>query len=345
MTYFSRHIVNFLKVVFIASCIMILHSCGKVERDQDDSTDAGNSIVFYMDAEAGVELFSKAIIEDTDYILDNRMPIHVYDENPTTRSLGEVTYQDNGLWYNPDLQWEDKDYVFYAYLVSGASVTNPLSLTLTQPDTYADDAEWEDYLLSYRVSVLRDEHAPVKLQFERITTAVEFYMAGGSLDKVILKEVKFTNVCRKATYSLFNHGTPGDAPGQFGMRNAWNVNLDGTTNVDYIRSWETGYEVPAFEGEGSRYNSRFRFMRFLTVYQPVVRNDVPKYLQVTYEVNGRENTASFDLSETGPSEWQPGHRVRYSMTIDSEVHLQGTIDEWNEVGFIESTLLPDNNND
>ena len=213
---------------------------------------------------------------------------------------------------------------------------------MVQPGSYSETADWADYLLSYRVSAHGAKKAPVRLQFERITTAVEFYMAGGSLDKIVLKEVTFSNVCRKATFQISRHGTPDDATGQFGMRNLWNVALDESDGnyVDY--TWSGSKELLPFEGESSRYDSKYRCMNFMTAYQPVSRDGLVKHLTVKYEVNGVENTAEFDLSESGPSEWQPGHRVRYSMTIDSEIHLQGIIEDWKEVGFIESTFLPGN---
>ena len=322
MTFYRNIRESVLITVLVLPCVVLFHSCTEAE-DGGYSPNGDNSIVFYIDSGLDAEMYSKAVIEDTDYLLDNALPIHVYNAVPSTQPFGDIEYQGNGLWYDSSMQWEDKEYLFYAYIESSVTGNG-------------------GYLLSYRVSAHGAEKAPVRLQFERITTAVEFYMAGGSLDKIVLKEVTFSNVCRKATFQISRHGTPDDATGQFGMRNLWNVALDESDGnyVDY--TWSGLKDLLPFEGESSRYDSKYRCMNFMTVYQPVSRDGLVKHLTVKYEVNGVENTAEFDLSESGPSEWQPGHRVRYSMTIDSEIHLQGIIEDWKEVGFIESTFLPGN---
>lgn len=347
MTFYRNIRESVLITVLVLPCVVLFHSCTEAE-DGGYSPNGDNSIVFYIDSGLDAEMYSKAVIEDTDYLLDNALPIHVYNAVPSTQPFGDIEYQGNGLWYDSSMQWEDKEYLFYAYIESsvtgngGAVSSPPTQVTMVQPGSYSETADWADYLLSYRVSAHGAEKAPVRLQFERITTAVEFYMAGGSLDKIVLKEVTFSNVCRKATFQISRHGTPDDATGQFGMRNLWNVALDESDGnyVDY--TWSGLKDLLPFEGESSRYDSKYRCMNFMTVYQPVSRDGLVKHLTVKYEVNGVENTAEFDLSESGPSEWQPGHRVRYSMTIDSEIHLQGIIEDWKEVGFIESTFLPGN---
>ena len=39
--------------------------------------------------------------------------------------------------------------------------------------------------------------------------------------------------------------------------------------------------------------------------------------------------------------YQSGHRIVYTATIDSGVNLQGAIAEWNDVDYIEGTILPE----
>ena len=90
-------------------------------------------------------------------------------------------------------------------------------------------------------------------------------------------------------------------------------------------------------------------MNFLTVHQPVSEEldsgerKIILSLSYSVEENGRtvDYDVDFDLADFTPSVWSRGHKVRYYLSIDTSTELQGTIAKWQEVDFIESTLLPD----
>ena len=90
-------------------------------------------------------------------------------------------------------------------------------------------------------------------------------------------------------------------------------------------------------------------MRFLTVRQPLTETvttgvtDIVLHLEYAVEENGQTVDYEVDmpLKNYRPTMWSIGHKVRYYVTIDSSIDLVGTVVKWNEVDFIEGTLLPD----
>ena len=83
-------------------------------------------------------------------------------------------------------------------------------------------------------------------------------------------------------------------------------------------------------------------------------------LEIRYQVNEKysssspdrwvDHTETFQLYNYNPMNYQPGHRVIYTVTVDSGVNLEGTVTAWKDVDYIEGTVLPsipsgDDNND
>ena len=74
-------------------------------------------------------------------------------------------------------------------------------------------------------------------------------------------------------------------------------------------------------------------------------------LTVVYTVNEKistesadnwvQHTETFQLFNYSPINYQSGHRIVYTATIDSGVNLQGTIAKWKDVDYIEGTILPE----
>ena len=49
----------------------------------------------------------------------------------------------------------------------------------------------------------------------------------------------------------------------------------------------------------------------------------------------------FYLYNYNPINYQSGHRVIYTATIDSGVNLEGVVTDWINVDYIEGTVLPE----
>ena len=140
------------------------------------------------------------------------------------------------------------------------------------------------------------------------------------------------------------------------MKNGWTIiGRDPSKTVKYTYPYE-GQTIPLeeFDPSGTQdgkftYDTKYRVMNFLTVHQPMheelAGSTRTVQLEISYIVdeNGKDvpYTATFDLSEFSPAVWTRGHKVRYYLSIDTSTELTGTIAKWEEVDFIESTLLPD----
>lgn len=362
----------FAGVFFSASLMMA--SCTKVyvleeteERNYDDC------IAFYVKARP-----TKAIIEDTDKLGPNIFVTEDLRKTDFNNTL--IRYNENGVWRS-NTDWADEnqnmEYSFYAYTYSTGTVgqisgisspddddpvaNNGKTVTITQPDSYsADNNAWADFLMSYIVSANSATRGLVNLEFERITTGVELYMSKSpAMGDVTLTDATFSGIVRSATFNLENPAVSTDPAGANGMKNGWLISRDASKTAIYTYP-SSGPTIPLKKFDPSdtqdgrfTYDTQYRVMNFLTVQQPMheelagsTRN-VKLEISYTVDENGTNvpYTATFDLSEFSPAVWTRGHKVRYYLSIDTSTELTGTIAKWEEVDFIESTLLPDTDPD
>ncbi len=341
--------------VYLFSTVAVLTatvSC--VKNGFPDSED--NRIAFYVKTTPVQSPSVKSIIEDTGTLVDGRLPIYVSDglTNPAFSNT-EVAYTKNGVWKS-NVDWTDKEYSFYAYIASpiaqptstNGGISNILNngsiLYINQPKTYTKSEDvWADYLMSYRVKVNGADKPLVKLDFERLTSCVELYMGMGvNMSEVTVKKIEFRNVNTRAKYELKYHAVPGDNADNSGMKNIWSVMIDDSEVATYTYQPQTN-----IEGLLKMYDAENRFvednlkMRFLTVQQDVM--NIELYIEYQALENGKQTdyTAVFELADYPQEIWYRGHKIRYFVGIDSSVDLEGTIEEWKTVEFIETTLLPD----
>lgn len=295
---------------------------------------------------------TRAIVDDTETLTLLRLPIYVTDGlTPPAFTDTPIAYTANGVWKS-NVDWNTaKEYSLFAYIQSepegmdyvSAIANNGYSLMLQQPDAYEKgDDKWTDFLMSYRVKVNGADKPLVKLDFERITACVELYVAmGENMTEVSIKEIKFRNIHTRAKYELKYHAVPGDNNDNNGMKNTWAVTLDESFLKDYGFIPPTDQEASLGYVGADRFAPEHLKMRFLTVQQDV--RDIVLYIR--YEVLEQEKLseyeAKFSLVEYTPMVWNRGHKIRYYIGIDSSIGLEGTIEEWKTVEFIETTLLPD----
>lgn len=309
-----------------------------------------DTISFYVKARPSEG--TRAIVDDTETLTRLGLPIYVTDGLTSPAfSDTKVAYTANGVWKS-NVGWNTaKEYSLFAYIQSepegtdyvSAIANNGYSLILQQPNAYEKgDDKWTDFLMSYRVKVNGADKPLVKLDFERITACVELYAAmGQNMTEVSIKEIEFRNIHTRAKYELKYHAVPGDNNDNFGMKNTWAVTLDESCLNTYEFVPLTDLEAGLDYVGADRFAPDHLKMRFLAVQQDV--QDIVLYIsyQVLEQETLSEYEAEFPLAEYTPMVWNRGHKIRYYIGIDSSIGLEGTVEEWKTVEFIETTLLPD----
>ena len=335
---------------FVALAAM---SCAR----EDVAPDEGDKIAFYVKTQQAVSASSRALIEDTDDLLstNKQFPLYVTGEGSTTLTNKPVDYTANGVWQS-DEEWKNgQEYTFYAYIASPLETAtstqggvsnisnNGKILTLQQPTTYsANENVWADYLLSYRVSANGSNKGLVKLDLERVTACVELYMARSEkVGEVRITEIAFKDVVTKATFGISYHAVPKDEEGRYGMKNSWIVTPDENSKATYTFSPSSPLEI--YTESDDRFDVKYRQMRFLTIPQTLIDGAT---LSISYTVDENGTLAyyqsDFTLSDYTPIAWYRGHKIRYFIGIDTSIKLEGFIEPWKSVDYIETTLLPKN---
>lgn len=333
---------------FVALAAM---SCAR----EDVAPEGGDKIAFYVKTQQAVSASSRALIEDTDSLLKKQLPLYVTGEGSTTLTNTPVYYTANGVWQSNE-EWKDgQTYTFYAYIASPLQTAtdtqggvsnisnNGRILTLQQPTTYsANENAWADYLMSYRVSANGSNKGLVKLDLERVTACVELYMARSEkVEEVRITEIAFKNVVTKATFGISYHAVPEDEEELYGMKNSWIVTPDETSKTAYTFNPTSPLET--YTESDDRFDVKYRQMRFLTIPQTLIDGAT---LSISYEVDENGTTAEYQsefmLSDYTPRAWYRGHKIRYFIGIDTSIKLEGFIEPWKSVDYIETTLLPKN---
>ena len=258
----------------------------------------------------------------------------------------EIERENTGKWYptTGKTTWvSNNSYSFYGYAYNateGLDINdNGTSIKVTQPTSY-NEAKMVDYLLSYKFQVADGAMMPiVQLQLEHAMAMVEIYVVCGNLFDAKLKRLSFENIyssgsLKCTTHAIVNEGVP----------NVWEITLTGNGTTKY-----TLQPNPAIEIGDTREDTAAK-MKILCIPQQLTANTK---LTIDYEVNEKltsdsadnwvSHTETFQLFKYNPMNYQSGHRIIYTATIDSGVNLQGAIAEWNDVDYIEGTILPEIN--
>lgn len=313
----------------------------------------GSPMLFYVKQQVVEGAASRAIIEDTDDLIQKQLSLYVNDNLGEFAGI-EVSFEGSGVWRNDKLIWNNQEYILYAYVKSpeengGITVSNNgKSIQITQPTGYsADAAVWADFLLSYRVSANGADRPLVQIELERVTAGVELYVSyqANTAHAVQLTGVTFSEIRHEATMNLSYHATPSDLPQEdTGMKNVWGCIPTGTT-ANYRHGTEADpISIKGFDGKRDKYDTQYRVMRFLTIPQSLSSANT---LEINYQVQQTESdpwekyTATFDLSRFTPREWTIGHKTRYYLNIDTSVQLEAVVEKWNTASYIEGTFLPD----
>lgn len=255
-----------------------------------------------------------------------------------------------GKWFPATKKnWvEGSSYSFYGYAYNLINNNKPsdltivdkkngLEITVAQPSSY-DESRMIDYLLSYVFRVANGESKPiVQIHLEHAMTLVEFYVIRGNLFEARLKEMTFSNIYRTADMKCTAQGVVNS-----GDRNIWQVSPSGDANAAYKYAPSTAVEI------GDNRDNTAAKMAVMCIPQQLT---AATKFTVVYEVNEKitedsddnwvEHTETFDLYNYNPMNYQSGHRVVYTATIDSGVNLEGVVKDWIDVDYIEGTVLPE----
>lgn len=321
-------------------CVALLASCEQ----------GGNDVNMRVGAEIAFNAESVTRSEITQEDIDGgKATVKVYatKDGSVFYDNKEIKRESTGKWYvnvNQKDTWvEGSKYSFYGYAYNttdGLTVDDSgKQITVNQPTTY-DELKMVDYLLSYKFDVADGEMQPiVQLQLEHAMALVEVYVVRGNLFDAKLTNLTFENIHSSASLKCTTHARANEE-----KSNVWEVSFPTTSNgnTKYTIQSEAGIEIgDTREGTAAK-------MKIMCIPQQLTANTK---LTVEYVVNEKmttdgadrwvPHTETFKLFEYDPVSYEPGHRIVYTATIDSGVNLQGVIAKWNDVDYIEGTILPE----
>lgn len=275
--------------------------------------------------------------------------VYVYGVRNNTTNIysGTAITRDaaTGKWFpRTKSNWiEGSSYSFYGYTyntTSGLTLDsgkNGLEITVQQPTSYNESA-MIDYLLSYAFKVADGAMKPiVQLHLEHAMSCVEIYVVRGNKFDARLKSMSFKNI-----YSAGKMKCTSQAIANSGDRNIWQVTLSGEPNVNYTYAPSTAVEI-----SDSRETTSAKMLLMCLPQQLTAATT----LTIVYEINEKitptspdnwvEHTEEFKLYNYEPMNYQSGHKIVYTATIDSGVNFEGVVNDWIDVDYIEGTVLPE----
>ena len=265
----------------------------------------------------------------------------IYNNAPITRDAA------TGKWFPATKRsWtEGSSYSFYGYAyntMSGLTLLSGkdgLEIDVQQPTTY-NEAAMIDYLLSYTFKVADGAMKPiVQLHLEHAMSLVEIYVVRGNMFDARLTKMTFENI-----YTSGSMKCTSQAIANSGERNIWQTTPSGLNNAVYT------FEPTSTTIIGDERENTEAVMKIMCLPQQITANTK---LIIEYEINEKVTPESPDnfvahreeflLFNYNPINYQSGHRVIYTATIDSGVNLVGVVKDWIDVDYIEGTVLPEIN--
>lgn len=250
-----------------------------------------------------------------------------------------------GKWFaSTKKSWtQGSNYSFHAYAYNtsnGLTITSGkdgLEFSVQQPTAYNESA-MVDYLLSYSFKVADGAMKPiVQLHLEHAMSLVEIYVVRGNMFDARLTKMTFENI-----YTSGAMKCTAQAIANSGERNVWQTTPSGLNNVVYT------FEPTSTTTIGDKRENTGAVMRIMCLPQQITADTK---LTIEYEINEKVTTDSpdnfvahkeeFYLFNYNPINYQSGHRIVYTATIDSGVNLEGVVKDWINVDYIEGTVLPE----
>lgn len=326
----SAHI--YVKLLSAAFLLMVLTSCTKWHQERND-------LPYITFGVSGLDIETRALI--TDFTAQS---ITVYGVKNNTTPLFEgsasttlIKGTGNNWTTNPQEQWEPRSsYSFYAHTHSPTSPGNDASITVKnsgleidvkQPYPYSE-TDMVDYMLShaYKVADGSNYHTVI-LYMQHAMSWIEVVVEKEDIGHTIeLNVISLSNIYRTA-----NMKCDAQAVALSGYHNLWNTTLTGSNNTTYTNNTFSPDPDGTHLGKMSilAVPQQLGASTTLTVSYSVTENDGTK-----------EYTETFNLYNYNPYVWESGHKITYTLTINTGVQLKAHIDDWTESGYIEGIIIP-----
>ena len=254
-----------------------------------------------------------------------------------------------------NMEWESNSYyTFYGFTFTSYDTSAGAELTIsnqtygrqftvTQPASGSGE-KTIDYLLSSLVSVAPTTNyplVPIELEHAMSRVDVDVQIADAMFNGTtpLVKDIQITisGIRRKATMLCLQP----KAYGEEGT-NTWHITFDANAGTaSYMTPVDNS--IANIEGNDPGIND----MSFMAV--PVTNAEMDGYV-LTLEYNNASKTTpsasmdytySFNLKDFSPKGWVNAHKVKYLLTIDNSIHLEGSVVDYQDVDYIESVLVPD----
>ena len=235
-----------------------------------------------------------------------------------------------------DKTWESGSYSFYGYTCSAGQSTctiqkDGFKIIATQPETYSE-SDMVDYMLShaYKVADGKNNHI-VMLYMQHAMACAEIVVKKQIPEhEITLESISLTGIYRSATMECEDQ-----ANANSGEYNVWKTQISGANDALYTKEF-----TPA-QAHGNTLGT----MTILAVPQQLTQSTE---LTVKYAVDEDNNDSTpaiahvdkFKLFDYIPYVWESGHKIRYTLNINTGVELYAEVVDWIEAGYIEGVILP-----
>ena len=327
---YSLHI---LKVTLIAiTCLVLGSSCTK-----ENSSIDRPYITFGV---TGIDADTKSLITN-ETLNSSSTSVIVYGVRNNTESVfNGVTIQKQNDSYNWEPQekkvWSSGTYSFYGYTCSGPTSAysiqkEGLKITINQPLAYSE-ADMVDYMLSHAYKVADGSNNHIVMLYMQHAMACAEIVVKQQIPEhnVILKSIALNGIYRSATMECEDQ-----ANANSGGNNVWKTQIAGASDASYSKEFNSTIGQDGTLGR----------MTLLAVPQQLTQATKLTVLYSVDEDNDpstkqSEHTDVFDLFNYTPYVWESGHKIRYTLTINTGVELKAEIVDWIEAGYIEGVVLP-----
>lgn len=295
---------------------------------------------------SGVDIDTKGLITDNDLNSDSHPQIKVYgvQDNTTIIFDGTTINKQSGTsnWETSSYYrqyWQSgKSYSIHGYTYSpsspqnGASISlsnnTGLKITVSQPTSYSEN-NMIDYMLSHAYKVADGKNyrtVMLHMQHAMAWVEIEVWKEQENHD-VKLTEIKLSNIYRSAVMQCDFQAIAGS-----GEKNVWSVQLSGRNDQVY----SVGPFAKPADGV-----TKLGYMRVMAIPQQIT-NNTSLFVEYTVTEPSGEKTyeQTFYLKDYVPYVWESGHKIKYTLNINTGVHLEASIADWKEGGYTEGIILP-----
>lgn len=330
----------FRKTIYILHIVIFVLAVSGCSKEDIGNGDVLPYITFGV---SGIDIDTKALITGEVLNSNSHPQVKVYGVKNNTEKIFDGTLINKGETNNWVTQtkkyWESgASYSFHGYTYSpqspnnGASMslsnTTGLKITVSQPDTYSEN-DMIDYMLSHAYKVADGKnYRTVMLYMQHAMAWVEIEVWKEQENhEVELKEIKLSNIYSSAVMQCDFQAVAGS-----GEKNIWSVQLVGKNDQVYSVG---PFSLPA---EGV---TKLGYMRVMAIPQQITNNTS---LYVKYAVTEPSGVKTYEqtfyLKDYVPYVWESGHKIKYTLKINTGVHLDASIAEWKEGGYTEGIILP-----